>query len=63
MSQIVKQTISVRSGNGLGDSFIFMMKRYARRIAHCYSAFAGFFVTSHEVVCNPSLEIKTRANT
>jgi hypothetical protein len=29
MSQIVKQTISVRSGNGFKDSIIFMIETYA----------------------------------
>ena len=32
----------------------------ASPIAHCYFALAGFFVTSHEVVCNPSFGIKAK---
>jgi hypothetical protein len=60
MSQIVKQTISVRTGNGVRDSLIFMVKRYVRPLQWCYFAFAGFFVTSHEVVCNPSFGIKAK---
>ena len=60
MSQIVEQTMSVRSGNALGESFIFTMKGYAQPIARCYFAFARFSATTHEVVCNPSFEIKAK---
>ena len=60
MSQIVEQTMSVRSGNTLSESFIFIMEGYARPIGRCYFAFARFSATTHEVVCNPSFEIKAK---
>jgi hypothetical protein len=59
MSHIVKQTISVRSGNGVEDSFIFMIQRYVRLSQRCYFAFARFSRISYEVVRNPSFGIRS----
>ena len=61
MSHIVKQTISVRSGNGVEDSFIFMIQRYVRLSQRCFFPFARFSPISYEIVRNPSFGIKIRA--
>ena len=61
MSQIVKQTINVRSGNGFRDSIIFMA--YDRRPRNSNGSWRSldFRVPLGGIARNPSFEIKIKA--